>query len=84
MGLLEHRSQLTRYADRLLGFHLHDVSGGGHDHQPVGSGAIDFEMVSSFWRPHHLLTLELSPRVDLDGVRSSKERIEQLVVRAGL
>jgi sugar phosphate isomerase/epimerase len=84
MGLLEHRSQLTRYADRLLGFHLHDVSEDGHDHQPVGSGAIDFEMVSSFWRPHHLLTLELSPRVDLDGVRSSKERIESLMARAGL
>jgi hypothetical protein len=31
-----------------------------------------------------LLTLELSPRVDLDGVRSSKERVESLMARAGL
>jgi sugar phosphate isomerase/epimerase len=84
MGLLEHRAQLTHYADRLRGFQLHDVGEDGHDHQPVGSGAIDFEMVSSFWRPHHLLTLELSPRVDLDGVRSSKERVESLMARAGL
>src|SRR5204862_719934 len=41
MGLLNHREHLTRLKDRLLGFHLHDVSAQGQDHQGVGSGHID-------------------------------------------
>jgi hypothetical protein len=36
-------------------------------------------MVSSFWRPEHLLVLELSPRVEVEGVKRSKERIEALL-----
>jgi sugar phosphate isomerase/epimerase len=78
MGLLKHREHLERYASRLIGFHLHDVSDEGHDHQPVGDGKIDFKMVSSFWKPHHLLVLELSPRISVDGVKRSKKRIEAL------
>jgi len=78
MGLLRHREHLEKNADRLLGFHLHDVDD-GHDHQPVGSGRIDFGMVSTFWKPHHLLVLELSPRVDTEGVLASKARIEALM-----
>ncbi len=81
MGLLDHRVQLERNAERLLGFHLHDVSEAGKDHQAIGSGRIDFDMVSEFWRPSHLLTLELSPRVTIEEVVSSKARIEELLVR---
>jgi hypothetical protein len=36
-------------------------------------------MVSEFWRPEHLLTLELSPRIPVEDVRSSKQRIEALM-----
>jgi sugar phosphate isomerase/epimerase len=79
LGLLDQREQLERNAGRLVGFHLHDVNAEGQDHQAVGSGRIDFKMVSEFWRPHHLLTLELSPRASADDVRSSKERIEALI-----
>lgn len=79
MGLLDHRSHLETMAPRLIGFHLHDVNAEGRDHQAVGSGKIDFEMVSQFWRPEHLLVLELSPRVSVEGVVSSRERIEGLM-----
>lgn len=79
MGLLTHREHLQKLEPRLLGFHLHDVNAHGQDHQPIGGGHIDFQMVSSFWRPHHLLTLELSPRVTLDEVRLSKQRIDALL-----
>ena len=82
LGLLDHRAHLTLMAPRLLGFHLHDVSDAGKDHQPVGTGKIDFKMVSEFWRPHHLLTLEFSPRLTVDEVRWSKERIEKLIDEA--
>lgn len=80
MGVLEHRPHLEANAPRLLGFHLHDVSAHGQDHQAVGSGRIDFSMISEFWRPYHLLVLELSPRLAPDQVADSKRRIERLLV----
>jgi sugar phosphate isomerase/epimerase len=79
MGLVDHRAHLEKLAPRTIGFHLHDVNAEGHDHQPIGSGRIDFEMVNKCWRPEHLLTLELSPRVSVDEVRVSKQRLEALI-----
>lgn len=77
--LLNHREQLTKNAARLIGFHLHDVSADGHDHQPIGSGKIDFRMVSEFWRPEHELVLEFSPRLTVEDVLVSKRRVEELL-----
>lgn len=79
LGLLNHEEHLKKLAPQLLGFHLHDVSAEGKDHQPVGDGEIDFEMLSRFWKPEHLLVLELSPRLEVEEVKESKERIEALL-----
>lgn len=79
MGLLQHRAHLEKNASRAIGFHLHDVGADGHDHQPVGSGKIDFEMISQFWRPEHTLVLEFSPRLTVEDVLVSKKRIEALI-----
>ena len=79
MGILDHQAHLEQLAPHLIGFHLHDVNAAGHDHQAVGSGRVDFKMVSRFWRPEHLLVLELSPRLAVDDVRRSKARIEDLL-----
>lgn len=78
MGLINHREQLEQNIDRLLGWHLHDVAN-GNDHQPIGHGEIDFEMISSFWKPEHRLTLELSPRTKTKHVKESRERVEALI-----
>ena len=80
MGLLNHRQHLTKNADRLLGFHLHDVAD-DDDHQPIGYGQIDFEMISSFWKPEHLLTLELSPRTTPQHVLESRDRVRELIAK---
>ena len=79
MGVITQRRLLEENAGRLLGFHLHDVDAGGHDHQPIGRGRIDFKMVRSFWQPHHLLVLELNPRATTAEVLESKKRIEDLL-----
>lgn len=79
LGLLDHRAQLEANADQLIGFHLHDVNAAQQDHQPVGEGRIDFAMVSEFWRPHHVLVLELSPHASVEAVYASKQRIEALM-----
>jgi sugar phosphate isomerase/epimerase len=79
MCLLNHREHLEKNAPNAIGFHLHDVSAEGRDHQAIGSGKIDFEMVSSFWRPEHTLVIELSPRLTVEEVLASKKRVEELV-----
>lgn len=79
MALLNHREHLEKNASRLLGFHLHDVSVRGQDHQAVGSGRIDFKMISQFWTPSHYLVLELNPRLSTAEVLSSKQRVETLL-----
>ncbi len=81
MGLLQHEGHLAAMAAWTLGFHLHDVDGDGHDHRPLGAGRVDFEMISRYWRPEHLLTLELSPRVAVDDVIRSRERVESLLAK---
>jgi sugar phosphate isomerase/epimerase len=83
MGLINHRSHLEANASRLLGFHLHDVDSEGHDHQAIGSGNVDFEMLSTFWRPEHLFVIELSPHVPVEGVVSSKARVDALLAKMG-
>lgn len=81
MALLNHREHLAKMAPNLIGFHLHDVNADGEDHQAIGSGQIDFEMVSSFWRPGHTLVIELSPRMSVEEVLVSKRRVEELVAK---
>jgi sugar phosphate isomerase/epimerase len=78
MGILRHRTHLERMAPRLLGWHLHDVNAAGDDHQAIGEGHIDFRMVSEFWRPEHLLTLEMSPRLKPEQIAAAKAKIEEL------
>lgn len=74
-GLLDHREHLTAMADRLAGFHLHDVSATGRDHQVPGTGTIDFNMVAEFVRSEHTLVLELSPKLTTEEVLASREYI---------
>jgi sugar phosphate isomerase/epimerase len=82
VGLISHKGQLEANAGRLLGFHLHDVKD-DHDHQAIGTGGIDFEMVRTFFKPEHLFVIELSPRVDAAGVIASKARVEAMLAKVG-
>jgi sugar phosphate isomerase/epimerase len=81
MGLLDHRAHLEKNAPNAIGFHLHDVSADGRDHQPIGAGKIDFDMVSSFWRPEHTLVLEFSPRLTAEQILASKRRVDELLAK---
>jgi sugar phosphate isomerase/epimerase len=82
MGLLDPREHLALLAPRTLGFHLHDVGPDDRDHQPLGSGQIDFALIRGFWRPEHLLTLELGPRASVADVRTSRAHVEALLADA--
>ncbi|MDQ8207274.1 TIM barrel protein [Coraliomargarita sp. SDUM461003] len=75
LGLLDHREHLEKMSPRLAGFHLHDVSPEGRDHQVPGSGTVDFKMISEFVRPEHTLVLELSPGLTVEEVAASRDYI---------
>ena len=74
-GLIDHRNHLEKMSPRLGGFHIHDVSASGRDHQVPGTGTIDFEMIAEFVRPEHTLVLELSPKLSVEEVVASRDYI---------
>ncbi len=78
-GIIEHETLLRENENRLLGFHVHDVSDEGEDHQPVGTGIIDFDMVARYVRPEHPVILEFSPRLSAEEVVESREFVEKLL-----
>lgn len=75
LGLIDHRAHLEAMSPRLGGFHLHDVSEAGRDHQVPGTGTIDFAMIAEFVRPEHTLVLELSPKLTTEEVLAARDHI---------
>ncbi len=76
-GVISHADFLAKNHARLMGFHLHDVSAEGRDHQPLGSGTMDWKMIRQYVRPEHLLVVELSPRLEINQVLESKKFLDQ-------
>ena len=71
-GLLDHETHLASLADRLIGFHLHDVDEQHRDHRPPGTGSVDFAMIARYVRPHHTLVFEPHPSLSVEEIRRSQ------------
>ena len=61
LGFIHHAMHLESLAQRLVGFHIHDVQFPARDHCPPGSGMIDFIALRPFVKPEHIKVFELSP-----------------------
>lgn len=70
LGFIQHAMHLETYADRLAGFHIHDVEFPGRDHRPPGRGMIDFAALKPWVKPEHLKVFELSPSLAIEDVRA--------------
>lgn len=57
-GFWEHEEYLRRYADRMVGMHVHDTQL-ARDHRAPGQGTTDFAMLAKYVRPDTILTIEL-------------------------
>jgi sugar phosphate isomerase/epimerase len=57
-GFVRHEDYLERYAEHLVGMHVHDTRG-ARDHLAPGTGDTDFGMLARYLRPQTLKTLEL-------------------------
>ena len=78
LGLIQHMLHLESFADRLAGFHIHDVRPPCRDHCPPGSGQVDFAALRPWVRPEHVKVFELSPALTVEEVRAGVEHIQRL------
>jgi sugar phosphate isomerase/epimerase len=78
LGFIDHAKFLAERADRLAGFHIHDVKFPARDHFPPGGGDIDFAALKPFVKPEHIKVFELSPKVPLDSVTRSVAHLKRI------
>lgn len=76
LGFIHHAMHLQSLADRLAGFHIHDVQFPGRDHCPPGSGMIDFAALKPVVKPEHIKVVELSPGVSVEDLKRGVEHIK--------
>jgi sugar phosphate isomerase/epimerase len=79
LGFLEHEELLRRYADRLVGMHIHDTHA-ARDHQAPGKGDTDFAMLARYLREDTIRTLELSRTVTASDITWALDVLEPLGV----
>jgi sugar phosphate isomerase/epimerase len=78
LGFIDHAKFLAERADRLAGFHLHDVKFPVRDHFPPGGGDIDFAALKPFVKPEHIKVFELSPKLPRDAVERGITHLKSL------
>lgn len=77
-GIIKQKTLLEQLQDRLIGFHIHDVTAQGVDHQEIGKGCVDFSAIKSFFKEDIPLTLEMNPDVPSEGIARSRDYLDAL------
>jgi sugar phosphate isomerase/epimerase len=78
LGFIRHAEFLKSRAERLAGFHIHDVQFPARDHMPPGSGKIDFAALKLFVKSEHIKVFELSPKVPLESVQRGIAHLKKI------
>jgi sugar phosphate isomerase/epimerase len=78
LGIAGQEDYLKKYADKLIGMHIHDAVG-SDDHQPLGRGEIDFAKILPYVKPNTQLVLEIhSPASEQELIGSRQMLINLL------
>ncbi|HYG24277.1 MAG TPA: sugar phosphate isomerase/epimerase family protein [Verrucomicrobiae bacterium] len=78
MGFIMHAMHLESMADRLAGFHIHDVQFPGRDHCAPGTGMIDYAALKPMVKPEHIKVFELSPKLPVEEVRKGVAHLKSM------
>jgi len=78
LGFIHHGLHLGSLADRLCGFHIHDVQFPGRDHRAPGTGMIDFKALKPMVKPEHIKVFEFSPSLTPEEVKSGVAHLRAL------
>ncbi len=76
LGLMNFQEWLEAFSHRILGVHLHDVSG-IVDHQAPGRGDVDFVWLSSFLPQHAYRTLEINSAIPFEEFKQGLLHLEK-------
>jgi sugar phosphate isomerase/epimerase len=77
-GFIRHVTHLESLADRLAGFHIHDVQFPTRDHCAPGTGMIDYAALSPFVRPEHIKVFEFSSKVPVAAAQAGIVHIKKI------
>ncbi len=78
LGFIDHELHLRTYADRLAGFHLHDVQNFTRDHCAPGSGSVNFAALKPLVQTHHIKVFEFSPAMPVESLKQGVAHLKQL------
>lgn len=78
IGFINHRMHVENLAPRLGGFHIHDVTFPGKDHQPPGKGMIDYAALKPFVKPDHIKVFEMSPALTEEDVKQGVAHLRSI------
>lgn len=78
LGFINHTMHVQSLADRLGGLHIHDVGYPGKDHQPPGTGNIDFKALAPFVKPEHIKVFEMKPGLTKEEVLPGVKHIKSV------
>jgi sugar phosphate isomerase/epimerase len=78
LGFIGHAMHVESLAERLAGFHIHDVEYPGRDHQAPGTGCVNFAALKPFVRPEHIKVFEFSPNLETPQVMAGVAHIKAL------
>ena len=78
LGFEDHNFHVASLADRLYGFHIHDVQFPARDHRPPGAGMVNFAALKPWVKPEHLKVLELSPSLSPEEASAGAAHIKSI------
>jgi sugar phosphate isomerase/epimerase len=78
LGFIRHAMHLESLADRLAGFHIHDVQFPARDHCAPGSGMIDFAALRPFVKPEHIKVFEFSSKMPVEAAKAGIAHVKKI------
>ena len=78
LGFIQHAMHLESLADRLSGFHIHDVQPPARDHCPPGTGSVDFAGLNHLVKPKHIKVFEFSPSMSVEDAKRGVAHVKHL------
>jgi sugar phosphate isomerase/epimerase len=78
LGFIHHVMHLETYAERLAGFHVHDVEYPDHDHRAPGKGMLNFTSLQPWVKPEHAKVFEFSPSLTTEEVKAGVAHLKNL------
>lgn len=76
LGFSQHEEWLSRFQDRIVGVHLHDILGVS-DHQAPGKGNMNWEMIAKYLPPRAVKVCEIGEWNDEEELRTAVKFLQK-------